>query len=477
MATTPYKPQTSLETPEALRHWLTQVEAVHASLRDAVYVVDTTGAIVYCNPALTRLSGYESAELLGRLSETLYVPEVRALFRERRAQAFAGQISLPPLETVMVRKDQAHVPVELVGANFAPEGRLAGRVIVARDIRERKQAEQLFSGLLEWAPDAIVIVDAGGRIVRVSAQTERLFGYAREELLGQPVEVLMPRRFHARHAEHRRHYFVDPHVRPMGANLELYGCRKDGVEFPVEISLSPLATAEGMLVSSAIRDISERQQTERRILDSLREKETLLKEIHHRVKNNLAVITSLLYLQSTYTQDDATLKMLQESQDRVRSMSFVHEALYRSEDLAAVDFADYAGALSQQLLLTYDTSGNIELKTDLDPLPMNLELAVPCGLILNELVTNAIKHAFPAARAGAIWVSLRQCGSDGYMMQVADDGVGLPDGLAVDDATSLGLRLVRILTRQIDGQFELVSTHPGARARLTFGGACDAELC
>jgi two-component sensor histidine kinase len=120
-------------------------------------------------------------------------------------------------------------------------------------------------------------------------------------------------------------------------------------------------------------------------------------------------------------------------------------------------------------------SGNIQLKTDLEPVHMNLELAIPCGLILNELVTNAIKHAFPAGQAGEIRVTLRQYDTDGYSLQVADNGVGLPDALAAATVTSLGLRLIRVLTRQIDGQFELVATYPGTEARLTLGAQRDAE--
>ena len=463
------------ESSAALRHQLAQFEAIHASLQDAVYIVDTTGVIIYCNSALTALTGYEPAELLQRPSETLYVPEVRDLLRARRFQAFAGETRLPPLETFLVRQDQSYIPVELVVTNFVQAGQLCGRIAVVRDIRERKRAEEQFRGLLESAPDAMVIVNATGQIMLVNSQTERLFGYPRQALLGQPVELLMPTRFRAQHLAHRNRFFVDPHMRSMGADLELYGCRQDGTEFPIEIMLSPLTTAQGMVVSSAIRDISKRKRAEQRLLDSLREKEILLKETHHRVKNNLAVISSLLYLQSIYTQDEPTLKMLRESQDRIRSMSLVHEALYRSENFAAVDFADYVGALSQQLLRTYSLSGSIQLKTDLEPVHMNLELAIPCGLILNELVTNAIKHAFPAGQAGEIRVTLRQYDTDAYSLQVADNGVGLPDALAAATVTSLGLRLIRVLTRQIDGQFELVATYPGTEARLTLGAQRDAE--
>jgi len=197
------------------------------------------------------------------------------------------------------------------------------------------------------------------------------------------------------------------------------------------------------------------------------EKQVLLKEIHHRVKNNLAVISSLFYLESTYTRDDATRDLLQQSQDRVRAMAMVHEALYRSESLAEVDLAEYAEALCRQLLATYARPGSrVELETQMESIRMSIELAVPCGLILNELMTNSLKHAFPSGTAGKISVSLERTGTGGCVLSVSDDGVGLRE--ETNTAGSLGLRIVRLMARQIDAVFELGSRDRGARASLTW---------
>jgi two-component sensor histidine kinase len=198
-------------------------------------------------------------------------------------------------------------------------------------------------------------------------------------------------------------------------------------------------------------------------------KEALLREVHHRVKNNLAVICSLFYLQSMQTKDEGTVQMFRDMENRVHSMALVHERLYGSENLARIDFAEYALTLTKDILSAHGSPGpSVELKSDLEPIIMNADLAVPCGLILNELISNAFKHGFPGSVGGEIRPTLRRENDEKCRLVVEDNGVGFPEDLDVNQSKSLGLRLVRSLTKQIRGSFELAKIDSRTSARLVF---------
>ncbi|GAA2231125.1 PAS domain S-box protein [Streptomyces indiaensis] len=234
---------------------------------DAMVIVDDAGLIRLVNAQTESLFGYGRAELLGQSVELLIPGRFRPQ-HSRHREAYAASRQVRPmgagLELHGLRKDGTEFPVEI---SLSPLETADGLLVSAavRDVSDRKAAEERFRGLLEAAPDAMVIVDDAGLIRLVNAQTESLFGYGRAELLGQSVELLIPGRFRPQHSRHREAYAASRQVRPMGAGLELHGLRKDGTEFPVEISLSPLETADGLLVSAAVRDVSDRKAAEQHI--------------------------------------------------------------------------------------------------------------------------------------------------------------------------------------------------------------------
>lgn len=334
----------------------------------------------------------------------------------------------------------------------------------------RLKGEDSFRRVVEWAPNAMVMIDGLGRIVMVNAETERVFGYPRGDLVGRKVEQLVPQRFAGNHAAFRDSFFASPAPRPMGSGRDLFARRADGTEFPVEIGLNPIETEGGLMVLASIVDITERKRAQARIEKALEEKTVLLNELHHRVKNNLQMISSLLNLQANSSGDARLREVLSECQNRVKAMGLTHQLLYEHKDFSRVDLGEYLGRLAQLLLGTYRSRGkgiSLDLVLPSERHYVGLEKAIPCGLAVNELVTNAFKHAFPAERQGTITVSLAPGANDEVVLTIADDGVGLPPGFDLNSIKSLGLRLVPLLAEQLQGTLSLESV-AGSRFAVRF---------
>ena len=241
--------------------------------------------------------------------------------------------------------------------------------------------------------------------------------------------------------------------------------------FTAAVSLTTAAVLP-FTVPHVFELIQQAKATEQRTTElraSEERKDALLQEVHHRVKNNLAVICSLFYLESIHSTHEETAETFRDMQNRVHSMALVHESLYGAENLARIDFAEYARNLAEDILASHGSPiVPIHLKTELEPVTMGADLAVPCGLILNELVSNAFKHGFPKGTGGEIKLILHSEAGGKYTLCVQDTGVGIPAGLDFKTSPSLGLKLVRLLTQQIRGSFELVRSDPGTVAHLQF---------
>ncbi|MFN7994453.1 MAG: PAS domain S-box protein [Bryobacteraceae bacterium] len=434
------------QAEESLHRQIQLIELAH----DAVIVREPSGTILQWNAGAQEMYGWSSSEAIGQRTHELLGTALHHSLSD--LEAALDQDGRWDGELIHTRRDGAPITLESRQVLVRSNAGLPVAVLeINRDITERKRAEQRFSSLLESAPDATLVVDGSGAIILVNAQFERLFGYPRREIVGMRVETLLPDRFRHHHAMQRNAFIRSPIARPMGANLELFGLRKDGSEFPIEISLSPLETAEGPLVSSSIRDITERKAAEQRIRCALEEKEAMLGEIHHRVKNNLQVVCSLLNLHAAQIQDPLTRRFFEDSQKRVRSMALVHEQLYRSSDLAHIDFGEYLRLLTDELLSSYRTgTGSISAEVNGCGASLNIERAIPCGLIVNELISNCLKHAFPDGRSGRIHIDFFADGPS-YSLQITDDGAPLPPDLMARSTDRMGLKLVTALTRQLHG--------------------------
>jgi PAS domain S-box-containing protein len=460
----------------------------------AIFMLNPDGNVSTWNAGAERLKGYRADEIIGQHYSQFYPHDDGVVGPVNRELGIAEREGRFEEEAWRVRKDGSRFWADVVITPLRnPAGELIGFGKVTRNLSDQAaRSKDQFRAAIEASPTGMILVDPGGRIVLVNREIERLFGYHRDELIGHRIEMLMPERFRELHPQTRAAFFNDPKSRPMGAGRELHGLHKDSSEVPIEIGLNPLETPDGHFVLASVLDITERKRSEgeregllrrlqtinseleqrvqARTLDlsaNLKEREVLLQEVHHRVKNNLQVITSLISMQTRQIEAGASRTALEQCQTRVGAIALIHEKLYQSQDYARVPFSEYAKSLAEGVFqmagITRDT---VSLEFAVEDLTVAIDRAIPCGLILNELITNALKHAFPGDRTGSIRVTLARLGDGRMRMTVSDDGVGLPSGLEAATSGSLGMHLVRMLASQVDGELRMESSN-GTSVTLT----------
>jgi PAS domain S-box-containing protein len=437
--------------------------AVEAS-PNGMIMTDCGGKIVMVNSATEKLFGYTRQELIGHSVEKL-IPERLRHNHPNYRQAYLNESQTRSMghgrDLYGLHKNGQEFPIE-VGLNPVKTERDGTFVLAAIvDITDRKHAEEMILLAVEASPNGMVMTDQQGKIILVNSTTEELFGYKRQELLGQSIEILIPVAHRAHHPELRNEYLENPSARAMGHGRDLYGLDKNGKEFPVEVGLNPIQTPRGRMVLASVIDITERKQQEALLKSALKEKEILLSEIHHRVKNNLQIIDSLLGMQSEKLPDETTVSVLKESQNRVKSMALIHQILYESLDFSRIDFSSFIQLLTDNLSISYALDAEkIVIAIDADQVHLPIDISIPLALILNELCTNAMKYAFPRNRKGKIKIYLKLQTSGQLLVSVSDNGVGIPGDLDIENTTSLGLQLVQLLSEQISAELTIHRKKP-----------------
>ncbi|MFH1941286.1 MAG: PAS domain S-box protein, partial [bacterium] len=449
----------------------TQISVDRAA--DAVFWMGPDAKFVYVNDAACRVLEYSREELLSMTVHDIDPDFPEEVWADHWADIQKRQSFI--IESRHRTKSGKIFPVE-ISVNYMKFGGREYNIAIARNVTERKRAEEeiekrqkYLESVLQDAPDAIVTIDASNRLTEWNQGAEQIFGYERKEVIGKNIDDLITQPDVVDVARALTHQTQSGEAM---LPLETVRYRKDGTPVNVIVAGSPIKMGEelhGIVV--VYTDITERKKNEERIKASLAEKEILLKEIHHRVKNNLQVISSLLSLQSRHVKDEQALAMFRESQDRVKSMALIHEKLYQSEDLAHIDFSGYIQSLANDLFRAYRCDpGRISMDIKVENVSLTIDAAIPCGLIINELVSNALKYAFPPSlkRRGKVSILLHPTDDGGVELIVKDNGVGMSEDLDIRKLDSLGMKLITVLAEDQLGGKVKVEKKRGMTFRIRF---------
>ena len=437
---------------------------------DGIAIVQN-GVFKYVNPSLKRMGEFKVGEKAGTFDNEHVVSDEPTDGIYRSKKQMTGKDVPRVTEMILKQKDGADLFAELNTKPISYDGKPASLILV-RDVTPQKfaemtsrkveealyESEERFRTIVETAPSLLSITDRNGKFMYVSPNCEEITGFTQEDLLDRSLPWI-----HEDESTRAGEVFDLTLCCNMsgGKDFEYRAVKKNGGEWYASSSWEPFKDNRGSFVGVLFQtvDITERRMVEERMKSSLKEKEVLLREIHHRVKNNLQIISSLLSLQSRYIEDEYAHTMFQESIHRIRSMALVHEKLYDAEDFGKIDLTDYFNRLARDLYRSYRIDPRlIKLNVHVEDISFPIDLAVPCGLIVNELVSNVLKHAFPPSweGRGKIGISIRLNEDGEVELSVKDNGVGIPKDLDVRKTKSLGLKLVTVLVEdQLCGKIRL----------------------
>ncbi len=430
---------------------------------DMICATDGEGRLTEFNQAAQKTFGYTSDEVIGEFVGFLYAhPEQRLQINNELMHGsgfFAGEI--------INRKKDGELFVSFLSASVLKDesGETIGAMGVSRDITEIKKTEEQIAlqasklnSIIETSTHYIWTFDRELQVTSFNLNYSKMI----EERYGAPVELgtnLFKGQF-VSSSEHNDFWTIKCLAAFKGIPQQFetsFYIESTGETKWMEVHLNPIYGVDRKVneISGIGHDITEKKLSEEKIKQSLKEKEVLLKEVHHRVKNNLQVISSILNLQSSYVKDKKTLEILRESQNRIKSMAFIHESLYQTKDFSNINFTEYVSSLANNLVHSYQSfEGQVELELKIQDVYLNLDIAIPCGLIINEILSNALKYAFPKNQKGKINIRLSIKDQE-ITLVIKDNGVGLPSHIDYRNTESLGLQLVVTLVDQLGGTIKL----------------------
>lgn len=461
------------ERDKKLRESEELYRAIVENSHDGIYIY-RGNKFLFVNKKIKEITEYAEDELYKMNIFDLIHPDDRKRIREYARKRAEGKEVPSTYSAKIVTKNGRIKIVEfaVTRINFKGEYAAVGfvrdvtwREKLSKELKEEKERAEKY---LNIAGSIIVVLDREGRVKLINLEGSRLLGLPKEEIIGKNwFEYFIPEEnreemmgFFNRivKGEEKGEHYVNPILTAKG-DLKIVKWRN-----------SVIRDDEGKVIEvlSAGIDITELLEKEEKLQASLREKEVLLRELHHRVKNNLQIITSLLRLHSRYVKSPEVLNILKDSQSRIKSIALLHEKFYHSEDLANVKFGDYIKSLVRDLYRSYDVDrSRVELKLEVDNIFLPIDRAIPAGLVINELVSNSLKYAFPEGRKGTIRIKLSLKGEEVEII-VSDDGVGISKDVDFDSPSTFGFRLIRILVEeQLKGKIKL-KTGKGTEFRIRF---------
>jgi two-component system sensor kinase len=440
----------------ALRRSEEHYRLITENTQDLVCMLDIEGNFLYLSPSYKEALGYRQQDLIGINFFTLIHPGDLDFVMLTWEQALTDMKS-KRIEFRFRHRDSRWKCFE-ANANwiFNDSGLPQKALVVSRDITERKDAEEkirLLAHAVESTHEYISITDLDNKFIFVNNAFLEAYGYKHEEILGKTPFILDS----GNNPDTLRSEIM-MHTRNGGWKGELLNRTKSGREFPIFLSTNEILNEKGKVIGhiGVASNVTERKKAEEKIKSSLKEKEIILKEIHHRVKNNLQVISSIFYLQGEKVNDPRLHEIINECKNRVRSMAIIHENFYQSDDLTRIDFGQYLKNLINNLMISYGIENDrIDIDLRVSDTFLSIDVAIPCGLLVNEIISNAIKHAFPGDVSGNITIEMFSPNSHDFTLRIKDNGIGIPDNIDISNTGTLGMELITTLTSQLEGSIEL----------------------